>query len=353
MNLAYAFLAFLLALLLTLAGSTRVATWLIERRNPPAGSFMDIGSARIHYVHLKADKPELPPLVFIHGASGNLNDQLAPMRQALEGKAEMLFFDRPGHGWSTRGSGNDTPTGQAATLSALMDRLGMEDAIVVGHSYGGAVAAIFALDHKEKTRGLLFLSPATHPWPGGETSWYYSATALPVGGWIFSETVTTLVGWGRIGDATACVFAPNPVPEGYVDRASIPLVLRPSAFRANAVDVAGLYDFVRVNAPRYSRITAPSIVVTGNRDTIVYEELHSGGLARDIPGAEIVWVDNLGHKPDWIAPELVVSAIEKLSGKPVDLAAVKARVEQRIAADNFATDLCAEPQMPAGELSPQ
>ena len=52
------------------------------------------------------------------------------------------------------------------------------------------------------------------------------------------------------------------------------------------------------------------------RDTVVYEEIHSLGLARDIPGAELVWVNNLGHKPDWIAPDLVVAAIEKLGGMP-------------------------------------
>ncbi len=41
--------------------------------------------------------------------------------------------------------------------------------------------------------------------------------------------------------ATTCVFAPNPVPDDYPARASIPLVLRPGAFRANAIDVEGLY----------------------------------------------------------------------------------------------------------------
>ena len=95
-------------------------------------------------------------------------------------------------------------------------------------------------------------------------------------------------------------------------------VLRPGAFRANAIDVAGLYDHVVEAAPRYSGIAAPTVVISGNRDTVVYEEIHSEGLARDIPGAELVWVDNLGHKPDWIAPDLIVAAIEKVAGKPVE-----------------------------------
>lgn len=351
MNLILIVASIFLAIVLVLLGLTQGATWLIERRNPPVGNFAEVGDARLHYVHVPAAAPGLPPLLFLHGASANLKDQMLPLRPLLEGRAEMLFVDRPGHGWSTRASGNDTPTAQAETIARLMERLGMKDAILVGHSFGGAVAAAFALAHPEKVRGILFLSPATHPWPNGETSWYYSVAARPYLGRLFANTITTLAGLSRLADATACVFSPNAVPQGYGDRASIPLVLRPSAFRANAIDVSGLYDFVRHEAQRYPEIRAPSLIVTGDRDTVVYEELHSGGLARDIAGAELVWVRNLGHKPDWVAPGLVAKAIERLAGHDVDLAAEVRSVEARIASDDYATDLCREPQMP--ELSPQ
>ncbi|TJV60667.1 MAG: alpha/beta hydrolase, partial [Mesorhizobium sp.] len=127
MNPIYAALAFLLALVFTLAGVTRAGSWLIERRNPPSGDFADINGARIHYVHVPArENAELPPIVFIHGASANLRDQMLPLRPLLEGRAEMLFFDRPGAGWSARGPGNnETPSAQASTIAALMDHLGI------------------------------------------------------------------------------------------------------------------------------------------------------------------------------------------------------------------------------------
>ena len=150
--------------------------------------------------------------------------------------------------------------------------------------------------------------------------------------------------------ATTCVFAPNPTPEGYLARAQIPLVLRPSAFRANAADVEGLYRFALANAPRYKEIEAPTVVVSGDADTVVYEEIHSLGLARDIPGAELVWVKNLGHKPDWIAPELVAAAIEKLGGRPHDLQALARAVEARIAGDRFG-GACVDETAPSDELS--
>ncbi|MEI9406956.1 alpha/beta hydrolase [Mesorhizobium argentiipisi] len=352
MNLICAAFLFLIALIFALAGFTRAGVWSIERRNPPDGALAEINGARIHYVHIPAPAgADLPPVVFIHGASANLKDQMLPLKPLLEGRAEMLFFDRPGLGSSERGD-NETLAKQADTIAALMDRIGIEKAVVVAHSFGGAITTAFARQHPEKTRGLVFLAPATHPWPGGATAWYYKLTAAPVIGWLFSETLAYPAGMLRIGDATACVFSPNKVPQGYIDDASIPLVLRPSAFRANARDVAQLYDYVRAAAPAYREIKAPTVVISGDRDKVVYATIHSVGLERDIPGAELVWVRNLGHKPDWIAPDLVVGAIAKMAGAPIDLQAMAKTVEGRIADDAQGAGRCPELRVPDAELAP-
>lgn len=335
MNIATAALAIIAGLLLICAGTTRIGAWLIERRNPPAGDFVTVNGVRMHHVHVPAEGASLPPVVFIHGASGNLLDQMLPIRPRLEGRAEMLFLDRPGHGWSSRGPDDATPFAQARRIAVLMDAVGIEKAIMIGHSFGGGIAAAFALEYPEKTAGLVLLSAASHPWPGGDTSWYYRLTTTPLIGRVFSETLALPAGWLRIAAATDCVFAPNPVPEGYNRDAAIALVLRPAVFRANATDVQSLYPHVTAAAPRYREIDVPTVVISGDSDTIVYEEIHSLGLARDIPGAELVWIRNLGHKPDWIAPELVAAAIEKVAGGGVDLQGMARQVEARIAGQAF------------------
>lgn len=335
MNPLHAALFAVFALAIGLAGFTWAASRLIERRHPPVGDHASVNGTRIHFVHVPAPPvSDMPPVVFIHGASANLKDQMMPLRPVFEGRAELLFVDRPGHGWSERGgSGNDTPSGQAATIAALLEHLGVSRAVVVGHSFGAAVATALALGHPDRVAGLVLLSPATHPWPGGETSWYYSLAARPVAGRLFAGMLANPGGNLRIGAASECVFAPNPTPTDYVRRASIPLVLRPRTFRANAIDVEGLLRHVKAAAPRYREIAVPTVVVTGDSDTVVFEEIHSVGLARDIPHAELVWVRNLGHKPDWIAPDLVGAAAEKVAGRAVDLAAIARSVEARIAAD--------------------
>ncbi len=106
---------------------------------------------------------------------------MGAFRDKLEGRADMLFLDRPGHGFSERGGPqNDYPDGQADAIAALMKKRGIKKAIIVSHSFGGAVAATFALNHADMVAGLVFLSPATHPWPGG-IEWYYKRHEGPGG----------------------------------------------------------------------------------------------------------------------------------------------------------------------------
>ncbi len=337
MNVLSAALLIITGLSLIAAGVTRIGAWRTGINHPPAGEFATVNNTRMHYVHLPAkSEAGLPPIVFLHGASGNLHDQMAPLAPMLRDHAELLFVDRPGHGWSARGpQSNKNPAGQADTLAALLQHLGIDRAIIAGHSFGGSIAAAFGVRHPEKTAGLLFLAAATHPWPGGDTSWYYRLASRPVLGHLFSQTLAWPGGALRLNAAVRCVFAPNRAPDNYASDAAISLVLRPVNFRANAEDVEGLHAYVSANASDYKTISAPTIVISGTRDTVVYEEIHSVGLARDIPGAELVWIRNLGHKPDWIARDVIVEAVAKLAGKPAELEAAVAALERRIADDAF------------------
>ena len=328
-------IAALILLLAGLAVWTRMKVPEIEARYPPTGEMIDVGGYKLHAVHVpRPDNADLPPLVFLHGASGNLLDQAVPFKPKLEGRAEMLFIDRPGHGWSERGgTQNDTPDGQAEAIASAMKAKGISKAIIIGHSFGGAITASFALAHPEMTAGLVFLSPATHPWPGG-IAWYYGLTSTPIIGQLFANSVALPAGMGRLESGSACVFAPNPAPANYVEATATALVLRPSAFRSNAIDVANLKRYATRVSPRYREITAPTVIITGDSDAVVLANIHSEGLAREIEGSELIWVHNLGHKPDHVTTDLAVTAIEKVAGLDVDLSAAAASAEASVAGDN-------------------
>lgn len=322
----------MIAALFALAGVTRIQTARIERLHPPIGTFADVEGARIHY-RLEPAGPaaDLPPIFFIHGASGNLKDPMLPFLPKLQGRASLLFFDRPGHGWSTIGKGNsDSIDAQARTIAALIKQLGLSPAIVVAHSFGGSVAATLAVNHPETVQGLVFLSPATHPWPGCDVAAYYDLTNTPVIGRIFSETLATPAGSVRLSSGSRGVFEPNPMPENYVSNASIALVLRPHSFRANARHVGELCAHNGRMQPRYQEISVPTVIITGNQDSVVAEEIHSKGLEADIAGSELIWIDGLGHKPDYLATDLAVAAIEKTAGMTRDLQSMARSLETLI-----------------------
>ena len=305
------------------AGSAALYTqWQVRRiesRFPPAGRFVDVEGGRLHYTERRptGGAAETATVVLLHGASGNQADMMLPLGDGLVARGfRIIAIDRPGHGWSDRPGGADdaSPSAQARLIRSGLASLGVRNAIVVGHSLAGAVASAFAIEHKDFTRGLVLVAPVTHPWPGGIT-WYYSAAALPFLGPLFGHLVVMPVGLASMQTAVASVFAPQTPPEDYAERTGSALVLRPSEFVANAQDVAQLAGFIDVQSKRMGEIDAPTTIVTGDRDAIVYAHIHSVGSARDIEGAKLVTLPGVGHAVHNVRPEAVVDAIEDVAAR--------------------------------------
>ncbi len=332
-----------------------LATLFIEWRYPRVGEIAPVDGIDLHYVVWPGEGAgaDIPPALFIHGATGNLHDQMSAMAP-FRGQLPMIFIDRPGHGYSGRGHGHDRPDGQARAIAALIATIAPEGVTAVGHSFGGAVALNLAMNHPDRVRGLVMLSPATHPWPGGATSWYYRLAARPVVGRFFAWTLTMPGGFLRRDSGIACVFAPNRPPKGYASAAAIELAFRPRHFRANAIDVEGLFDHVTATQDRYSSVTCAAVILTGDRDTVVYEHVHSVGCARDLPNAALFVIRNCGHKSDHVAPRAVLAAVTRVSGYPIKgIASVEseiAGVEAAIAADRHGPDCVLEKPGDAGDL---
>ncbi len=343
MDLLSLFLLFIVGVPSALFVFSWAASAAIGKRYGANGAIERVDGIDLHYVFWpgEGEAANAPPALFIHGASGNLRDPMSAMA-SFRGRWPMIFVDRPGHGWSGRGHGHDRPDGQARAIAALIGRVAPEGVVAVGHSFGGAVALDLAMNHPERVRGLVLLSPATHPWPGGETNWYYRLASRPLLGRLFAWTLALPGGLLHIGKGVECVFAPNRVPKGYAERAAIALTLRPRNFRANAIDVEGLFDHVTATSERYPSVTCPTVILTGDSDTVVYEHVHSVGCVRDIVGAELFLIRNCGHKSDHVAPRAVLAAIGRTAARPVegidDLQAEVAVVEAVIARDDHGGD---------------
>jgi pimeloyl-ACP methyl ester carboxylesterase len=306
-----------------LGAVTAVGARMIERAHPPQGRLIDVTGARLHVVELTPPAGAAtrdPPLVLLHGASGNLEDMRLALGDVLSARRRVILVDRPGHGWSERDDdiADASPARQAAMLGELLGRLGIERAVIVAHSFAATVATALALDEPARVAGLVLVAPALQPWPGG-IAWYYSLAATPVVGPLFVRTLALPVGFALLNPTVGVVFSPQEAPPDYTERAGIPLVLRPQNFLSNARDVARLNAFVTVQSPRYAGIKAPTTIITGDRDTIVIPKIHSHALAATLPHSKLVVLEGVGHMPHHVARERVVAEIDAL------VAAVAAR----------------------------
>jgi len=284
---------------------------LIARAHPPQGRFVEVTGGRLHVAELgAAQRADDPAIVLIHGASANLEDMRLALGEDLAALGRVVLIDRPGRGWSERVGGADaaSPARQAQAVAEALARIGVTRAIIVAHSWGGALALAFALDHAPMTAGLVLLAPTTHPWRGG-ISWYYTLATAPVIGPIFAHTLAMPLGLMLINNAGASAFLPQQGPADYVQRSASALVLRPKAFIANARDVAELKDNLAAMAPLYGAITAPVAILTGDRDEAVSPEVHARALAKAVPQARLEILPGVGHMPHHAHPVRVAEAV--------------------------------------------
>jgi pimeloyl-ACP methyl ester carboxylesterase len=297
------------------AAFTRIYSRWIGWRYPPRGRFIEVEGCRLHYLEEGPEAGDaLGTVVIIHGAASNLVESMLGLGAPLSSRYRVIVLDRPGHGWSERerGLSEAEPNRQAAVIAAALRRLGVRNAVIVGHSWSGTIVPNLALDHVDVTGAILVLSGLTHPWPGGTISWYKRLIASRLG-WLLIRTFAIPVNLLLRPAFVRKTFSPQAAPPGFLEQAFIPLAFRPGAFQANAEDYAVMYDAVLRQSARYGEIGVPAVVIGGDRDEIVWTDLHSRSFARDVAGAELVMLSGIGHMPQYAKPELILSEIEALA----------------------------------------
>jgi hypothetical protein len=119
--------------------------------------------------------------------------------------------------------------------------------------------------------------------------------------------------------ASACVFSPNPLSEGYLQDAAIELVLRPRMLPGQCDRCRRALRPCRGDGAALWRDRRPTVVISGDTTRSSLRKSTRGGWPATFPAPNSSGSSNMGHKPDWIAPDLVVAAIEKGAGRDIDL----------------------------------
>ncbi|MFB9264250.1 alpha/beta fold hydrolase [Bradyrhizobium erythrophlei] len=298
-----------------LALATQAGVVLIERAFPAEGRMIDVSGGVLHVVELGArDAPDMP-IVMLHGASSNLRVMQRPLGDIIAKRHRVILIDRPGHGWSSRDRIEDsTPAVQGRMITEALTKLGVGKAIVVAHSWAGALALRMALDDPERVAGLVLLAPVAYPWSGGAGS-YNDVIATPVIGPLLAYTITLPLGYLVAASGVDGVFAPQAMPQNFVSDSATPLLLRPCEFIANARDLVTLKAAVTEQAPRYAEIKAPITIMSGDVDKTVSTGIHSRPLAATVPNARLIVLPGVGHMVQHAVPDRVVAEIEAMAAQ--------------------------------------
>ncbi|WP_417484475.1 alpha/beta fold hydrolase [Maricaulis salignorans] len=283
--------------------------WLVSRRigktHPPEGEFLEIGGIRLHY--RRSGDPARPAILVLHGAASNLEEPRMALGEAFAGE-NVIWLDRPGLGWSERPKSRRwSPADEAALIVNFLDRLEIPETVVIGHSWGGAIAMRLAMDHPRRITGLVLVAPALSAWIG-EAAWFNSASGWPLVGPLLTRIIIPLVGHGQLAAGARSAFHPETVPDDYVAASRLPLILRPGNWIANARDMMQVNRHLEMQEEGYENITLPTVFLAGKADTVVWTHRHSGQVAARMAQAELRLISGAGHNLHHHHPRAVLEA---------------------------------------------
>ncbi len=268
--------------------------------------FIKVNGVDVHY---KIFGQGQPVMILLHGFGASLFSW-REVTQALAAHGTVIAYDRPAFGFTERPLPGEwqgiSPYGvnaQADMLVGLMDALQVKEAVLIGNSAGGSVAALTAMRYPERVRGLVAVDAAIYT-EGGFPAWLTPLMRTPqmrhigpllVRGIADSGNDTICLAWHDVDKVTVEII------EGYRKPLQVKnwdkAVWEFSASREN------------LNLPaRLADLRLPVLVVSGDDDRIIPLE-ESQRLAKDIPGAQLIVFNACGHVPQEECPDQFLAAV--------------------------------------------
>ena len=257
---------------------------------------------RVKLQYVEQGDPRGVPVLFLHGVTDSWRsfERVLPH---LPASIHVFALTQRGHGDADRPATGYRTRDFAADVAAFMDALGLERAIVVGHSMGSTNALRFAIDHPERTLGLV-LAGSCATYSGNPVIVEFWETAI--------SPLTDPIDPELARDFQQSTLA-QPVPRTFFDTAvreslKVPAHVWRAAFQGFLED-----DFV----DEIGRIKAPTLILWGARD-VLCPRADQEALVAEITGARLAVYESAGHALHWEEPERfaadVVAFAESLVG---------------------------------------
>lgn len=241
--------------------------------------------------------PSGVPVVFLHGGSDSWRS-FSPLLPHLPPSVYAVALSQRGHGDSARPASGYRPTDFADDVAVVLDVVGVNKAVIVGHSMGTSVAQRFAVDYPERVLGLVLLA-AVRTWERipdiAELQAAVQSLTDPVDpGFVREFQLSTIV---------------QPVDPSFVD-----LVVRESLKLPARVWQAVFDDFpADTTYERIADIAVPTLLIWGDRDTVTTRSEQDILLAT-IPDARLIVYEGTGHAVHWEQPARVADDLVDFIG---------------------------------------
>ena len=278
---------------------------------PPLGRFVDAQGLRVH----AWEQGQGRPVIMIHGASGNLRDFTFDLAPKIAKSHRAIAFDRPGLGYSQRApERGGEPAVQARILQAAAKSMGVERPILVGHSWGAALALAWALADPDGVAGVVTVSGAVMPWSTRPMLAELIGIDQLMVGYYWDYLQSTIADNG-VERFVRRVFRPQDPPPGYIDYIGAQLSLQPDIISASKEDIGTLNTALRRQAPGYHSIKTPVEVISGTADFIIKPDRQPIPLVERLPDARLTLLEGVGHMAHHVHPEAVLAALDRLEAR--------------------------------------
>jgi 3-oxoadipate enol-lactonase len=219
--------------------------------------------------------PAGAPALLLGPSLGTTTDVWAAQVPELARDRRVVRFDLPGHGGSPP-SGPVTIASLAAGVSRIADELGLESLDYAGVSIGGMIGIALAGIEPRLRRLALVCTSAYLP---------------PASGWLDRASLVRLSGPGAVVDMVVARWFTPPFSEAHPDLVA---GFKDSFRRLDAEGYAACCEAIAAMDLRGATVAVPTLVIAG-RDDPAIPPSHGEAIARTVPGARFVVLDNAAH----------------------------------------------------------
>ena len=270
--------------------------------------FVMVEGLRVHYVESGAGRT----VVMIHGNAGGVEDFQFGVVDLLSSEYRVVVIDRPGHGQSDRPAGKTaTVEYQAQLLHQTFSSLGITEPVLVGHSWGAALALAYALKYSNEVSAMVLLAPAAYA-DGGGNGLLRTAATTPILGDVSLLLGKLIMGRRILKRVLTRAFYPQRVPDSYLKIARSSWLGR-KQLKAYLEDEWTLNDSLKKMSKQYSDINIPVVIVTGDEDRIVSPKENAYRLQAAISQSQLIELKLTGHEIPQTHPESIYAALTLIS----------------------------------------